>query len=292
MPTGQLTGKTAVITGGSRGLGAAIARAYAAEGAAVVVAARSQAGIEAALRTLEAQGAACAGLAVDVARLADVEALADRAIKTFGRIDIWVNNAGTAGPYGPTLDFTPEMFHQVIGTNIAGVYHGSRTALRHMTRRGSGKLINVLGHGYRGPVTWQNAYSASKAWVRSFTQCLAEETRASGVGVYAFNPGMVLTELLTDVEVFRGSEPRLKNFPTVVRLLAKPPEAPARKAVWLASAATDGRTGLLVSASSGITILEIALRELGRILLRRPAAAVDLHITSIAPDPGPAAASK
>ena len=111
------------------------------------------------------------------------------------------------------MDFTPDDFNKVVQTNILGVYNGSRTAMQHFIAQRSGKLINILGHGYNRPVAWQNAYGASKAWIRSFTLALAQETKDSGVGVFAFNPGLVLTELLTDVDVIAGSEERLKAFP-------------------------------------------------------------------------------
>jgi NADP-dependent 3-hydroxy acid dehydrogenase YdfG len=171
----------------------------------------------------------------------------------------------------------------VIETNILGVYYGSRAAMQHFLAQRSGKLINVLGRGYNRPVPWQNAYASSKTWMRSFTKALAEETRDSGVGVYAFNPGLVLTGLLTDVEVIEGSEGRLKNFPVVLRMWAKPPEVPAQKAVWIASPATDGKTGLLVNLSSPWTLLQGALKEGLRSLRRQPSAIPEIKVRRIAP---------
>jgi glucose 1-dehydrogenase len=276
-----LNNKVAVITGGTRGLGLAIARAFAAEGAVVVVASRSQASVDAAVADITAMGAKAGGLVVDVSDLAQVKRLAEYAVQTFGKLDIWVNNAGIAGPYGPTLELTPEIFNQVIQTNILGVYHGSRTAMRYFVPQHSGKLINLLGHGYNGPVPFQNAYAPSKAWVRSFTKALAEENKPSGVGVYAFNPGMVLTELLTDVDVIAGSEEKLNHFPFIVRILAKPAEVPAQKAVWLASSASDGKTGLMVSMYSPWTFPVSFLRAgLGK-LFRRPVPPPEIKIKSV-----------
>ncbi|HZW03789.1 MAG TPA: SDR family NAD(P)-dependent oxidoreductase, partial [Anaerolineaceae bacterium] len=98
-----LEGKVAVITGGTRGIGLAIARAYARNGAAVMVASRTQPAVDEAVRQIQAEGGQAAGLAVDVADLGQVQALAESARSRFGRLDIWVNNAGAAGPYGPTL---------------------------------------------------------------------------------------------------------------------------------------------------------------------------------------------
>jgi glucose 1-dehydrogenase len=278
-----LDGKTAVITGATRGLGLAIASGLAAEGASIVIASRSEKSVAAALTELKVKGFRVFGMAVDVADLAQVEALAELAVRETGRLDIWVNNAGTAGPYGPTVDFTPEEFMRVIQTNIVGVYNGSRTAVRHFSAQQTGKLINILGHGYNGPVAWQNAYASSKAWVRSFSLALAAETKPLGIGVYAYNPGMVLTDLLTDVEVIRGHEEKLKNFPTIVRLMGKSPEDAARGAVRLATSKSDGKTGLLVSNfSTAAMMAKFALEGLRRVL-NRPAAEPEIKMTSIPP---------
>jgi NAD(P)-dependent dehydrogenase (short-subunit alcohol dehydrogenase family) len=278
---GVLEGKVAVITGGSRGLGQSIAMTFALAGAKVVIASRSQAAVDETVQAIQRAGGKASGLACDVANLDQVSNLAEHALENFGRLDIWVNNAGTAGPYGPTMGLSPAAFSQVVQTNIQGVYNGSYIAMRVFLAQGSGKLINLLGHGYNGPVPWQNAYASSKAWVRSFTMSLAEETKDSGVGVYAFNPGMVLTELLTQVEVIEGSEERLKRFPTIVRMWAKPPEIPAQKALWIASPATDGKTGLLISIFSPWTMLQGALKEGIRSLSRRPAQDLKIRLKTI-----------
>ena len=142
---GILDTKVAVITGGTRGLGLAIAMAYAREGASVVIASRSSKSVEAAVQQLKDVGAKAAGIAIDVSDLAQVEDLANYAVSQFGRIDVWVNNAGTAGPYGATLGYTPEAFRQVLDTNITGVYNGSRTAMQVFLKQGSGKLTTSSG---------------------------------------------------------------------------------------------------------------------------------------------------
>ncbi len=277
----ELDGKVAVITGGTRGIGRAIAEAFAGAGASVVVASRTQASVDEAVSAL---GGQAAGMAVDVSDLAQVRALADLAVARFGRLDIWVNNAGIAGPYGPTMGFPPETFLQVIHTNIVGTYNGSHTAMRHFLSQRSGKLINLLGHGYKEPLPDQNAYGSSKAWVRSFTKALAEENKGSGVGVYAFNPGMVLTDLLTDIDVIEGSEEKLKAFPTILRMWAKPPASVQEKIVWLASSATDGQTGLEVSLHSTGRVMGGAAREALRKLTKQPAPEVDLKLHTVPPE--------
>ncbi len=266
-----LDGKVAVITGGSRGLGLAIAREYVREGAAVVVGSRSAEAVERAAAELRAAGGKAAGMACDVSDADQVQALSDLAQNAFGRLDIWVNNAGVAGPYGPTLAIEPAAFLRVIETNIVGVYNGSRTAMLHFLAQGHGKLINLLGRGYNQPVPLQNVYASSKAWIYPFTLALAKETRNSGVGVFLLAPGMLVTDLLTDVEVVEGYEDRLKVMGTIVRMWARPPEEAAEKAAWLASTATDGKTGKVVKMVSFWTLLGGALGEGLRRLARQPA---------------------
>ncbi|MHB9033376.1 MAG: SDR family oxidoreductase [Anaerolineae bacterium] len=278
-----LTNQVVVITGGTRGLGLAAAREFAAQGAAVVLGSRHAAAVTETVRGLQALGARASGTATDVSDLAQVRALARLALDTYGQIDCWVNAAGTAGAYGAVQGMNPAEFKRVIETNILGTYYGSRTALAAMLPRGQGKLINLLGMGYDRPVPWQNAYGSSKAWVRAFTLALASENKASGVGIFAYQPGMVLTDLLTDIRVIRGSEARLKVFPTVVRILAQPPEAAARKLAWIATPATDGRTGQIIRGTSTGRMLAGALRELWRAVRRRPAPDMGIRVEVIEP---------
>ncbi|HEY6410852.1 MAG TPA: SDR family NAD(P)-dependent oxidoreductase [Ktedonobacteraceae bacterium] len=142
---GVLEGKVAVITGSSKGLGLAIAQAYEREGAAVVLASRSSAALA---EALERQGARASWQVTDVGDLEQVKALADHAVKMFGKIDIWVNNAGYGGIYGPTATIDTQDFERVTRTNIFGEYYGSWVALQHfLVQKTGGKLINLLGRG-------------------------------------------------------------------------------------------------------------------------------------------------
>jgi short-subunit dehydrogenase len=144
---------------------------------------------------------------------------------------------------------------------------------------GHGKLINVLGRGYNEPVPLQNAYASSKAWVYSFTRALAKETRETGVSVFALAPGMMTTDLLTEVEVIDGYQDRLKVMGTIIRMWAKTPEDAALKAVWLASAATDGQTGKVVKLMGLGAMLGGALHEgLRRLARQAPPPPVNLKV--------------
>lgn len=280
---GILDGKVAVITGGSRGFGLAIAQALGKEGAAVVVASRSVAAVEKAVELLRQSGIKAAGQSCDVANYTEVKALADLALATFGCLDIWINNAGVAGIYGPTMSSAAQDFTQVVQTNILGVYNGSRVAMAHFLPQKSGKLINILGRGYNQPVPLQNAYASSKAWNRSFTLALAKETSRSGVGVFAINPGMMVTDLLTEVEVIEGYEGQLKVMDTILRMWAVEPEKPAEKVLWLASSASDGKTGLLISLTNPASFLLGAIKEGLRRLFGKTAQTGKVKIKVIPP---------
>lgn len=278
---GKLTGKVAVITGGTRGFGFAVAQAYIHEGAVVVVGSRSSASVAQAVHQLEVVGGQASGIPVDVANFEQVRDLANHAKEKFGGFDIWLNNAAISAPYGPTVHIRPEDFRSVIETNIFGVYNGSRIALEHFIPRGRGKLINLLGRGSRGPQPMQNAYASSKAWVHSFTNALAKEQAGSGVGIFAFNPGMMDTDLLLDVEVVEGYESRLDALDVVMRMFSKPPEIPAQKAVWLASSETDGKTGLEIHELGLLGMLSGALREGARRLTGNLGSKYDIQVSRV-----------
>ncbi len=279
----SLQGKVAIITGASRGLGKAIAKEFAAAGAKVVLSGRSKDQIEKTAADLKAQGMEATAFVCNVSDPAQIEALARFAIQTYGHFELWVNNAGIGGPYGPTLNIATEDFLEVLRTNMFGTYYGSITAMRHFLPRRSGKLINILGAGDKGPVANQNPYASSKSWIRVFTLAMAKEYKDSGVGVYAFQPGLMDTDLLKEVTTFAGYEQRLQRvMPFLIRAFGKPPEVPARKAAWLASSATDGKTGLYVRAGSGFGLLGGFLAEVLRRLLRLPVRPVEIH-TKIIP---------
>lgn len=226
-PKHDLTGRVAVVTGSTRGLGYAMVRLLGHHGATVVVASRSDADVTAAVERLRAAGIEASGRRCDTGELADVEALRDAALE-LGNLDIWVNNAGTAGVYGPTASTPVDDFTQVVRTNILGTFHGSRVALPVFFAQGHGDLVNVYGRGDDGNVPQQNAYSSSKRWVRQFTETLRAESRGTGVRVHGLNPGLVVTDMLGRVRAQPGHETRLGALPVVVGLWGQTPDAAAR----------------------------------------------------------------
>ncbi|MEP7137081.1 MAG: SDR family oxidoreductase [Chloroflexota bacterium] len=276
-----LQNKVAVITGGSRGLGYAIAEAYARAGAKVVIASRTQPAVDKAVKKLQENGAQAEGLACDVSDLQQVEALAEFAVRKFGQLDIWVNNAGLSAPYGPTAHIPSAEFLNVIDTNITGTYNGSVVAMRYFAAQKSGKLINLLGRGDGGSIPLQNAYSSSKVWVRNFTKTLAKEYKHSGVDVFGFNPGLVKTEMLSSVHAVSGYEDKMNPLRFVAMLWGNAADVPAEKALWLASSATDGKNGLLVTVLTTWFMLSRLIALPFGWLSKQPNELMELNITSV-----------
>ncbi|HUX36350.1 MAG TPA: SDR family oxidoreductase [Rectinemataceae bacterium] len=281
-----LEGKVAVVTGASRGLGLAIARALADAGAAVCLGSRSAAATEAAVAALIERGAKAVGMACDVSDFNAIEALAEFAESAFGPIDIWINNAGLSAPYGPTAHLPMAAMRAVVDTNIVGTMNGSVVAMRHFVPRGRGKLVNILGRGDKGSVPLQNSYSSSKAWVRNFTRALAKEYSGSGVGVFAFNPGLVRTDMLSKVEALRGFGEKMKALAVVTALWGNAAEIPAARIVDLLSPRTDGRTGKEARVLTAAFMFRRTLAGLWRMVSGRGLGTKELEIGLVEPPPG------
>lgn len=278
----QLKGKIAVITGGSRGLGYSIAQAYAREGAAVVIGSRSSSSVDRAKEMIGKEGGQIGGLPCDVSQLDQVKALAQYAVDEFGGLDIWVNNAGLSCPIGPTVHIPPEMVDPLIETNIRGVYYGSYVALHHFLPRGKGKLINVLGRGYKSATPRFNPYGAAKSWVYSFTKSLVKEYEDSGVDIMLFHPGLVKSDMMGHLTFVEGHvDQNMKVFQVIAPMFSLDPEVSANKAVWMASSYTDGKSGLMVNLLSPKIMLKGAFREGFRRLIRKPTPLMDIQITEV-----------
>jgi NAD(P)-dependent dehydrogenase (short-subunit alcohol dehydrogenase family) len=252
--TGVLTGKTAIVTGGSHGLGLEIARAFAAAGARVLVCARDQSALERARTELESVAAdpeSVATKAADVSDPAAAEGLVEVALERFSRVHVLVNNAGVYGPKGPTEDVDWKEWEQAIRVNLFGSVLCCRAVLPHFRENGYGKIIQLSGGGATSPLPRLSAYAASKAAVVRFAETLAEELRGTGIDVNSIAPGALNTRLLDEV-LEAGPEFVGESF--YERALEQrasggtPLELAARLAVFLASEESDGITGKLISA--------------------------------------------
>jgi 3-oxoacyl-[acyl-carrier protein] reductase len=190
----KLEGKVALVTGGSRGIGAAIAKHLAAEGANVAVTyTKGAAAAEAIVKELERGGVKAIALQADAGDAAAVKAAVDKTVATFGRLDVLVNNAGTGFPK-PFEEATLEELNRVIDINIRGTFFATHAALKHMKK--DGRIINIGSCvGERMMTPGLVPYSATKGAIKMFTQGLSREVGSRGITVNNIQPGPIDTEL-------------------------------------------------------------------------------------------------
>jgi len=189
----SLHGKVALVTGGSRGIGFAIARALAADGAQVAVTGLSPSHLSHA--RLELGGAGPAGvetLRADVRRYVETEQAIASVVARFGGLDVLVNNAGV-GMFANVGEMTPEHWADVLDTNLTGVFNACRAALPHLRRRGGGFIINISSLAAKNPFAGGAAYCASKAGLNAFSEALMQEVRYDDIRVSYVMPGSVAT---------------------------------------------------------------------------------------------------
>jgi NAD(P)-dependent dehydrogenase (short-subunit alcohol dehydrogenase family) len=190
----SLDGKTAVVTGGTRGIGLAIARALLDAGANVAICGRSQSGIARAVRELEGKGEArVSGFIADVRHREQVTAFIEHVSHEFGRLDILVNNAGV-GIFRPVAELSFEDWHTVVDTNLSGVFYCCREALPLMMRGGGGSVFNISSLAGRNPFAGGAAYNASKFGLNGFSEAMMLDHRNDNIRVTYIMPGSVATE--------------------------------------------------------------------------------------------------
>ncbi len=188
----HLQGKTTVITGASRGIGAATALHFAELGANVVLAARSTRAIDQLARKIGDQAIA---ISCDVRNRAEVENLMAQTSQEFGGIDVLINNAGMIDPIARLTESEPDDWRQVVDVNLMGVYHGLRAAIPMMQSAGRGTILNLSSGAATSTLEGWSHYCATKAAVLSLTRCADREYRAHGVRVIGLSPGTVATSM-------------------------------------------------------------------------------------------------
>ena len=206
---GTLDGKVAVVTGGSKGIGKAIAFGLAAAGAKVVLAARTRETLEQVTADLRESGAEALAVPTDVADASDVGRLVERTLNVYQSFDILVNNAGI-GRFGMIVDFVPDDWDMVIDSNLKAIYLCTKSALSPMLAQGSGQIINVLSIAAKVPFEASSAYCAAKAGALAFTKVLASEVRQQNIRVTAVLPGSVHTPFWAEIPQHPDFEQMLK----------------------------------------------------------------------------------
>jgi NAD(P)-dependent dehydrogenase (short-subunit alcohol dehydrogenase family) len=248
----DLTGKVALITGASRGIGATIAATYAAAGAQVALCSRKQEGVDAVAQAIAEQGGQTLALAVHTGDLQAIQQLVEQVEATWGGIDILVNNAATSPHFGPLLTAEESHWAKTLDVNVQGYFRCIQTVAPIMKRRGGGKIINMASIGGLRPLPDMGLYSVSKAAVLMLTQTLAVELAPDNIQVNAIAPGFVKTRFSQAI----WSDPAYND--PIVAAIPQQRMAEAHEltgmALYLASAASAYTTGAIMVVDGGHTI--------------------------------------
>lgn len=246
----KLTGRVAIVTGASKGIGAAIARRLAGAGAAVVVNyAGSRAGAESVVKEITAAGGKALAVQADVAKLEDVQRLLAESIKAFGAPDILVNNAGVY-EFAPLEAVTAELFHRQFNTNVLGLLQVTQETAKHIGPKG-GSIINISSVVTRLNLPGSTIYAGTKAAVDTITRVLAKELGGRKIRVNSINPGMIETEGTRSQGII-GSDFEKNVIATTPLGRIGQPDDVATLAVFLASEDAGWVSGETILASGGM----------------------------------------
>lgn len=245
----MLNDKVAIVTGAASGIGRAIALAYAAAGAKVVVSDMDAKGGEGTVALIREAGGDALFAACDVSKPQDCTALVERAVGAWGRLDIACNNAGIGGDLAPTADYPVEAWNQVIAINLTGVFHCMRAQIPAMLKTGGGAIVNMAS--VLGAVGMANApaYSAAKHGVLGLTKAAAQEYGAQGVRINAVGPAFIHTPMIERLENDPASLAGLVALHPIGRLGR--PEEVAALVIWLSSPAASFATGAYYPIDGG-----------------------------------------
>ena len=243
----KLDGKVAIVTGGSRGIGKAIASRLASEGARIAIFARSEEVAKEAVEDLQADGARVMFLKTDITQREEVQRSVEAVLKEFSNIDILVNNAG-ALKRTPLVEISAEEWQQVLAVNLTGTFNCMQAVVPAMTARGYGKIVNISSLSGKRGSAWLAHYSAAKAGVIALTQSAARELTEKGIYVNAIASGRVLTELS---QRLLGTDGERWKKESLLGRLAEADEI-ARVVVFLASEDSSYVVGETINVNGGV----------------------------------------
>lgn len=249
----MFTGKVAIVTGGTSGMGQATAVALAKNGAKVLVAGRREAEGEKTVTLIKEAGGEGIFHQTDVTKVEDVQAMVQKAVDSFGRLDIAFNNAGYHGKFGFIADQSEEDFERTFDINFKGVYLSMKYQLKQMVAQGSGgAIVNTSSvSGVRTMAGGLSAYVTSKHAVIAITKCAAVEYAQSGIRVNAIAPGGILTDML--MQVSGGNTDAMAQYNPMKRL--GQPDEIANAVMWLASDSASYVTGHILAVDGGLLAL-------------------------------------
>lgn len=234
----ELKSRTAIVTGASRGIGAATARELAGHGVNVLLAARSLSETEAVAADIRSKGGNAHAVACDVSQYAAVEAAVESCKNAFGGVDILVNNAGLIEPIARLGDSVPDQWAHVVDVNYKGVYYGLRAVIPIMEAQGSGVIVNISSGAATSPLEGWSHYCSTKAAVLSLTQCVHKEYGDHGIRITGLSPGTVATHMQVAIKA-SGINPVSQIDPST----HIQPEHVARAVAWLCTEEATGHAG-------------------------------------------------
>jgi NAD(P)-dependent dehydrogenase (short-subunit alcohol dehydrogenase family) len=247
----DMNGKTVMITGASRGIGAEAARVFAAAGANVALVARSNDAIAA----LAAQiGAKAIALPCDVASYDGVASAVETTMQTFGSLDVLINNAGVIEPISHLSEADPQEWTQVIDVNLNGVFYGMRAALPVMKSNGGGSILTISSGAAHHPIEAWSHYCASKAAVNMLTRCVHLEEAEHGIRAIGLSPGTVATQMQREIKASGINPVSQLNWEDHI-----PADWPARCLLWMCSSAADRFLGDEISLRDDAIRREVGL---------------------------------
>lgn len=258
---GELDGRVALVTGGGRGLGAAVALALAEAGADVAVLGRSAAPLDAVGQAIGARGRRSASVVADVASWEQTQAAVAEAERALGPIAILVNNAGIVSALGPLAEVEPAAWARDLAVDLNGPFNCARAVMAGMVERGWGRILNVTSGAGSRPMAGAAAYSVSKAGVNFFTEVLAAELVGSGVVATAVSPGMLDTDMQADMRAVPLPATDLFRRAHALGWL-RPAAEPAALMRWLCGPAGEDFAGQVVSIYSSAIRARVGLPEL------------------------------
>ncbi|MCI6887026.1 MAG: SDR family oxidoreductase [Lachnospiraceae bacterium] len=245
METG-LKNKVVVITGGSQGIGKAAARAFAREGSIVYICARRKERLEAAKEEFAEEGYALHTRQVDVTQYMEVERWAEEIVQESGKIDVWINNAGT-NHFQMLIDYTPQDFADMVNINLNSIFFGSQIAAKQMRKQNGGVILNAASYAAVTPLAGKSPYAACKAAVVSLTKSMAGEWAPYGIRVNAYIPGLIRTEI-SRPNIEKMGDALLRDIP--LHRVGEPEDL-AESLVFLASDTAGYITGTTLEISGG-----------------------------------------
>ncbi|MFG5384909.1 SDR family oxidoreductase [Yoonia sp. R2-816] len=235
----NMVGKTVLVTGASRGIGAAAGRAFADAGANVALVARTT---DAIAELAGEIGEKALAIPCDVSRHAEVEAAIDATARTFGGLDVLINNAGVIEPIGHLAETDVEAWARTIDINLKGVMYGMRAAMPGMIAQGHGTIINISSGAAHGPVEGWSAYCSSKAGVYMLTRMGDKEARNKGLRIMGLSPGTVATDMQREIKASGINPVSQLDWSTHI-----PPEWPAQALLWMCTDVADDYLGTDIS---------------------------------------------